>query len=62
MSNSQTILQISKERLQELVSMIEADFGFDYSIDDGMKALVELRKLVGGNPDSNVKSHHDKEL
>lgn len=44
----------SAERLQELLTRVERDFGFEYAYDDGLEALRELRRLIGGEPDPNV--------
>jgi hypothetical protein len=45
-----TTLNISPEELQELLSDIEVDWGYDYDIDAGTNALRRLRELIGGKP------------
>lgn len=54
MQQEQTTLPVSRERLQELLDDVEADFGFEYAYDDGLRALRELRKIIGGEPNQNV--------
>ena len=48
-----TTLQVTPERLRELLTDVEADFGHDYGIAAGLAALRELRRLIGGETHAN---------
>jgi archaellum component FlaC len=54
MAKKQTTLDVSIEQLRDLLDDVEADFGFDYSCMGGLKALRELRRIIGGEPNRNI--------
>lgn len=61
MSKPDTItLPVSIEELRDLLSDVEADWGFEYANAHGTSALVRLRKLIGGEPDRNMADAHER--
>jgi hypothetical protein len=48
------LVTIDAARIRDLLTAVEADFGFEYAYDDGMDALKQLRRLLGGKPHANV--------
>lgn len=49
-----TITEAEVARLKDLLTDVEADFGFEYANQTGLAALRELRKLIGGQAHPNV--------
>ena len=58
-SEPPTILPVSREKLQDLLDDVEADWGFEYAYDNGLAALRELRRIIGGEPNRNVVNDYD---
>lgn len=55
MTKKRTTLEgVSIEELRDLLDDVEADWGFEYAYDTGLRALKKLRLIVGGKPNRNV--------
>lgn len=46
--------EVSKEQLQGLLRLVEADWGFKYSNHEGTEALKALRQIIGGKAHPNI--------
>ena len=48
------VKETPQERIQELLDLIEADRGFEYSNHEGTEALKALRQIIGGKAHPNI--------